>query len=87
MSRIIATAAITGAHKYVEQAEADLKAVMESKGGATPLVFPNTAFYLPLILATTGIEVKTVEEHPTVGTHGGELACVDHVLDSLLGPA
>jgi acetyl-CoA synthase len=62
MSRIIATAAITGAHKYVEQAEADLAAVLESKGGATPLAFPNTAFYLPLILATTGIEVKTVED-------------------------
>jgi len=62
MSRIIATAAITGAHQYVEQAEADLRAVLESKGGATPLAFPNTAFYLPLILATTGIEVKTVED-------------------------
>jgi acetyl-CoA synthase len=62
MSRIIATAAIRGAHTFVEQAEAGLTEAMESKGGATRLEFPNTAFYLPLILATTGIEVKTLED-------------------------
>ena len=58
MSRIIATAAIRGAHTFVDRAEAGLAEAMESKGGATRLEFPNTAFYLPLILATTGIEVK-----------------------------
>ncbi|MFH0750336.1 MAG: acetyl-CoA decarbonylase/synthase complex subunit alpha/beta [Chloroflexota bacterium] len=62
MSRIIATAAIRGAHTFVEQAETGLAEAMESKGGATRLEFPNTAFYLPLILATTGIEVKTLED-------------------------
>src|SRR3990172_160451 len=62
MSRIIATAAITGAHKYVNAAEAQLAAAMEAKGGAHRLEFPNTAFYLPLILALTGIKVKTLEE-------------------------
>jgi acetyl-CoA synthase len=62
MSKTIASAAIRGAHEYVEQAEAGLAALMESKGGATRLEFPNTAFYLPLILATTGIEVKTLED-------------------------
>jgi len=62
MSRIIATAAITGAHKYVNAAEAQLAAAMEAKGGGHRLEFPNTAFYLPLILALTGIKVKTLEE-------------------------
>jgi acetyl-CoA synthase len=62
MSKIIAAAAIRGAHDFVNQAETRLTEVMESQGGATRLEFPNTAFYLPLILATTGIEVKTVED-------------------------
>ena len=62
MSHIIASAAIRGAHAYVEEAEARLTETLESKGGGTRLEFPNTAFYLPLILALTGIEVKTVED-------------------------
>jgi len=62
MSRIIATAAIRGAHKYVAEAEAQLARAMEAKGAATKLEFPNTAFYLPLILALTGLKVKTLEE-------------------------
>ncbi len=62
MSKTIAAAAIRGGHDYVNQAETRLAEVMESQGGATRLEFPNTAFYLPLILATTGIEVKTVED-------------------------
>src|SRR3972149_6684209 len=62
MSRIIATAAITGAHKYVSAAEAKPAAAMEARGGAHRLEFPNPAFSLPLILALTGIKVKTLEE-------------------------
>ena len=62
MSKIIASAAIRGAHAYVEEAEEKLTATLESSGGATMLEFPNTAFYLPLTLALTGLEVKTVEE-------------------------
>ncbi len=62
MSRIIASAAIRGAHEYVTEAETKVTATLESSGGATRLEFPNTAFYLPLTLALTGLEVKTVEE-------------------------
>ena len=62
MSRIIASAAIRGAHEYVREAEESLTATLESSGGATKLEFPNTAFYLPLTYALTGLEVKTVEE-------------------------
>ncbi len=62
MSRIIASAAIRGAHEYVHEAEDSLTATLESSGGATKLEFPNTAFYLPLTYALTGLEIKTVEE-------------------------
>ena len=62
MSRIIASAAIRGAHEYVKEAEESLNATLESSGGATKLEFPNTAFYLPLTYALTGLEIKTVEE-------------------------
>jgi len=62
MSRIIASAAIRGAHEYVQEAETKLTATLESSGGTTRLEFPNTAFYLPLTYALTGLEVKTVEE-------------------------
>ncbi len=62
MSRIIATAAIKGAHKYVAEAEAKLVEAVESKGAGHRLEFPNTAFNLPLILALTGIKVKTFED-------------------------
>ncbi|MDQ7850943.1 MAG: CO dehydrogenase/CO-methylating acetyl-CoA synthase complex subunit beta, partial [Armatimonadota bacterium] len=62
MSRIIATAAIKGAHGYVEEAEHRLAAAMEAHGGGMRLEFPNTAFYLPLIYALTGIKVRTLEQ-------------------------
>jgi acetyl-CoA synthase len=62
MSRIIATAAIKGAHKYVAEAESKLVEAIESKGAGHRLEFPNTAFNLPLILALTGIKVKTFED-------------------------
>ena len=62
MSRIIATAAIRGAHKYVAEAESKLATATESRGAGTKLEFPNTAFHLPLILALTGLKVKTLED-------------------------
>ncbi|MCK4391554.1 CO dehydrogenase/CO-methylating acetyl-CoA synthase complex subunit beta, partial [Candidatus Bipolaricaulota bacterium] len=62
MSRIIATAAIRGAHKYVAEAETKLSEALEEKGPEQEVVFPNTGFYLPLILSMTGIEVKTLSD-------------------------
>lgn len=62
MSRIIAQAAIRGAHQYVERAEHELSEAMESYGAQKKIGFPNTAYYLPLILAVTGIEVKTLAD-------------------------
>ncbi|MGQ9700593.1 MAG: hypothetical protein ACUVQS_06015 [Candidatus Bipolaricaulaceae bacterium] len=62
MSRIIAQAAIRGAHQYVARAERELHEAMESYGAQKKIGFPNTAYYLPLILAVTGTEVKTLSD-------------------------
>jgi acetyl-CoA synthase len=60
MSRYIATHAIRGAHDVFDRTEALLKQTLEEKGPDAPVVFPNTAYYLPFILAMTGAEVQTV---------------------------
>jgi len=60
MSRIIATAAIHGAHGYVQQAKQQLTEAIEAFGPDKEIEFPNTAYFLPLILAITGLEVKTL---------------------------
>ncbi len=62
MSKIIATAAIRGAHKYVERAEKKLETTIEEKGPEKEVGFPNTGYYLPLILSLTGIEVETLQD-------------------------
>ena len=60
MSRIIASAAIRGAHKYVKEAEQKLGVAIKDKGADTAMGFPNTAYYLPLTLALLGMEVETL---------------------------
>lgn len=60
MSKIIATAAIRGAYKLVNQAEEKLNKFIEEKGEKQEIGFPNTAYYLPFILALFGMEVKNL---------------------------
>jgi len=60
MSRIIATAAIRGAHSIVKQAEEKLREAIESKGKDTKVDFPDTGYYLPIIYSATAFEVKTL---------------------------
>jgi acetyl-CoA synthase len=62
MSRIIATAAIRGAHAYVEQARTQLHEAVEAFGPDQKVEFPNTAYYLPLTLALTGLEVDSLAD-------------------------
>ena len=50
MSRYIATRAIRGANALVIEAEVMLKRALSEKGPDTPVSFPNTAYYLPVIL-------------------------------------
>jgi acetyl-CoA synthase len=73
MSRIIARAAIRGAHKYVAQAEEELRRAIEAFGPEKKLGFPNTAYYLPLILALTGLEVKTLSDAQKALEHAKSL--------------
>ena len=60
MSRYIAARAIRGANALVTEAEIMLKKAIKEKGADTRVAFPNTAYYLPLILGMTGMEVETL---------------------------
>ncbi|MFB3902255.1 MAG: acetyl-CoA decarbonylase/synthase complex subunit alpha/beta [Acidobacteriota bacterium] len=62
MSKIIASAAIRGAHFYVSKAEENLKAAIEAHGPDARVAYPNTAYYLPLILALLGLKVETLKQ-------------------------
>jgi acetyl-CoA synthase len=58
MSKIIATAAIRGAHAMVARAEEDLQKMIEKKGKDVPVAYPNTAYYLPIMLLFLGQKVQ-----------------------------
>jgi acetyl-CoA synthase len=60
MSRYIATHAIRGANALVIEAELMLQIALSEKGPDTKVAFPNTAYYLPLILGMTGQTVETL---------------------------
>ncbi len=62
MSKIIASAAIRGAHKLVRRAEEMLDQVISEKGKDYQFEFPDTAYYLPMIYAMTGFAVKTLQD-------------------------
>jgi len=54
VSKIIASAAIKGAYKIVEQAEKKWQQAMDKWGANEPVGFPNTAYYLPVIYGILG---------------------------------
>jgi len=58
MSKIIASAAIRGAHKIVDQAEKKWQQAMDKWGANEPVGFPNTAYYLPVIYGILGVKVE-----------------------------
>jgi len=62
MSKIIATGAIRGSHKVFKKAEELLAKVVAEKGKDFTFEFPDTAYYLPMINAMTGVQVRTVGE-------------------------
>lgn len=62
MSKLIASAAIRGAHTLVKEAEALLEKAIAEKGKDYVFEFPDTAFYLPMIYAMTAFQVKTLED-------------------------
>ena len=66
MSRTIATRAIRGARAIVDEARAQVEAAVAELGADTPVVFTNTAYYLPVIYAFTGTKVETLGDLPAV---------------------
>jgi acetyl-CoA synthase len=62
MSKIIASAAIRGAYKIVDQAEKKWQEAMDKRGANEPVGFPNTAYYLPIIYGILGIKVEKLGE-------------------------
>jgi len=60
MSKIVAAAAIRGAHKVVGEAEEFLNKAIKEKGKDQRVEFPETAFFLPMAYALVGIEVRTL---------------------------
>ncbi|WP_291318212.1 acetyl-CoA decarbonylase/synthase complex subunit alpha/beta [Desulfonatronospira sp.] len=62
MSKIIASAAIRGAHAIVSRAEERLKEAIDAKGPDEPVAFPNTGYYLPVIYALSGHKVEKLSD-------------------------
>ncbi len=58
MSKVIASAAIRGAHKIVRQAEQKWQQSMDKWKANEPVGFPNTAYYLPIIYGILGDKVE-----------------------------
>src|SRR3989304_5690644 len=66
MSKIIASAAIRGAHKIVDKAENEWKGAMDKWGAKEPVGFPNTAYYLPIIYGISGMKVEKLGDMEAV---------------------
>ncbi len=66
MSKIIASAAIRGAHQKLKEAQEMLDKALEQFGPKQEVEFPNTGYYLPIIYGITGIAIKTLGDVPPV---------------------
>jgi acetyl-CoA synthase len=62
MSKIIASAAIRGAHKIVDRAEKKWQQALDRWGANEPVGFPNTAYYLPIIYGILGLKVEKLAD-------------------------
>jgi len=76
MSKIIASAAIRGAHKIVMQTREKWQMAMDRWGAGEPVGFPNTAYYLPIIYGILGYKVEKL----------GDMEWVVKRCESLLPP-
>ena len=66
MSKIIASAAIRGAHKIAKQAEDILARAVKEKGEDCRVEFPNTGYYMPIIYSMTGRAVEKLADFKEV---------------------
>ena len=66
MSKVIASAAIRGAHKIVARAENKWQEAMEKWQPNEAVGFPNTTYYLPIIYGILGIKVEKLADMESV---------------------
>ncbi|MDI6785766.1 MAG: acetyl-CoA decarbonylase/synthase complex subunit alpha/beta [bacterium] len=66
MSKIIASAAIKGAHKIANLADQNLNQAIQKFGNNQKIEFPNTAYYLPIIYSMLGIKVEKLSDMVTI---------------------
>jgi acetyl-CoA synthase len=76
MSKIIASAAIRGAHAIHDRVAARIDEALQKHGESQEVAFPNTAYYLPIIYAMTGEKVEKL----------GDFAKVMKISEDLLPP-
>jgi len=60
MSKKIASAAIRGAHQVASQAEEELEKALAEYGPEQKVELPDTAYFLPVIYAMTGMKVEKI---------------------------
>ena len=60
MSKIICSAAIRGAHKIIDMAEASFEEAVKKFGAEHEVAYPNTAYFLPIIYSMLGAKVKNL---------------------------
>jgi len=66
MSKIIASAAIRGAHNIADQAKEIYAKAVSEKGVDCEVAFPNTGYYIPIIYSMTGIAVEKLSDFEAV---------------------
>lgn len=62
MSKIIASAAIRGAHKIINGADKIIKEAIDKYGPNQEVAFPNTGYYLPIIYGITGHKIEKLSD-------------------------
>ena len=73
MSKVVAAAAIRGAHNIFQQAANSLNKAIKEKGPDTKIGFLETAFYLPMANALLGAKVETLKEAQPILEHAKSL--------------
>lgn len=73
MSKVVAAAAIRGAHNIFQQATNSLNKAIKEKGPDTKIGFPETAFYLPMANALLGAKVETLKQALPILEHAKSL--------------
>jgi len=66
MSKLIASSAIRGAHKIVNDAEEMVRKAIAEKGADCPVAFPDTTYSLPVIYSLLGLRVDKLADMQAV---------------------